>query len=299
MSSKLGRSWHLIKASARVLATEPGLIILPILATLGVFAVAAAIYFGIVEPLGLHGILSDSDATPAENQALKVEHFLVLFLFYLGTAFVTNFFNVALAGATLTRLRGEGGALGAGIACAMGKIWPIFGYSVAVAVLGVISKFLRERGGIGGRVLAGIAGLAFGIATFLVIPVIAAEKVGPVEAIRRSAVLLRSTWGENLIGSAGLGFVFMLLLMALVFVGGGAGAYLLLGDNTQTLGIAVLGLVGITFVAVVVGLSALSGIYKTCLYAYAIGGSVPEGFERTDMEQAFRKKGGAAASPAT
>jgi len=51
------------------------------------------------------------------------------------------------------------------------------------------------------------------IATFLVVPVLVTRDVGPVDAVKESAVLLKETWGENIIGSVGLGFAFGLLVV--------------------------------------------------------------------------------------
>ena len=38
--------------------------------------------------------------------------------------------------------------------------------------------------------------------------------------------------------------------------------------------------------------SALSGIYRTALYRYAVDGQVPPAFASTDMEHAFGKRKG-------
>ena len=71
----------------------------------------------------------------------------------------------------------------------------------------------------GGLLVAWI-GVGWAIATFLVVPVLAARDIGPIEAIKESASLLRRTWGENLIGQAGLGLAF-----GLIFVGVLAGCF--------------------------------------------------------------------------
>jgi hypothetical protein len=39
-------------------------------------------------------------------------------------------------------------------------------------------------------------------------------------------------------------------------------------------------------------LGALSGIYRTALYRYAVDGQVPEAFASTDMEHAFGQRKG-------
>jgi hypothetical protein len=66
-------------------------------------------------------------------------------------------------------------------------------------------------------------GLAWTAATFLVVPILAAEGIGPWRAIERSTALLRKTWGENLIGNAGISLVMSMIsgTVGLMGVGGG------------------------------------------------------------------------------
>ena len=71
----------------------------------------------------------------------------------------------------------------------------------------------------------------------------------------------------------------------------------MLGVAAATAVIAV-PLVAIAVVIIVVGhviIAALSGIYRTALYRYAVDGQVPAAFAGTDLEHAFgpRKSSGA------
>src|SRR3569623_330584 len=66
---------------------------------------------------------------------------------------------------------------------------------------------------------AGRRGLAWTVATFLVVPVLASQAVGPVDAVKRSVELLKRTWGENLIGTVGLGAAFGLMTFLAVLLG--------------------------------------------------------------------------------
>ena len=61
--------------------------------------------------------------------------------------------------------------------------------------------------------------------------------------------------------------------------------------------------VGAVYLAVAASVvSALSGIYRTALYRYAVDGQVPPAFASTDMEHAFGQRkgirGGSAAAVA-
>jgi hypothetical protein len=126
------------------------------------------------------------------------------------------------------------------------------------------------------------------LSTFLVVPVLVHQKVGPIDAIKQSVELLKSTWGENAIGNVGLGAVFALMLLGtiavsllLVFAAGSVSSALAI-----TVGLLAL-LAVLTLVAVQ---SALSGIYSAALYRYATVGETPAAFEATGMQNLFAPK---------
>jgi len=135
----------------------------------------------------------------------------------------------------------------------------------------------------------GLLGFGWTVATFLVVPVLAAQDVGPIDAIKRSASLLRDTWGENLIGNAGIGVAGSLLTFGLLLVSG----MLFLGA-VATHSVALMFVVG---AAAVIGLVALSlfqtamhGVYSAALYRFAEEGDPGQGFDRALLESAFRPK---------
>ena len=136
---------------------------------------------------------------------------------------------------------------------------------------------------------AGLLGLAWTVATFLVVPVLASEDIGPMEAVKRSVGLLKRTWGENLIGNAGIGVVFGLLTFVAVLVS----AALVFGAiSSQSMALIIAAIA-----VVVVGLSllglmqaSLQGIYSAALYQYAEEGKVGGDFDQALLEQAFRPK---------
>src|SRR5204863_8631612 len=79
--------------------------------------------------------------------------------------------------------------------------------------VGVILRNIARRGFIG-RIVASVFGLAWNVATFLAVPVLVVEGVGPIEAVTRSSQLLKKTWGEQLAGNIGIGVVFTLAFVA-------------------------------------------------------------------------------------
>ena len=77
-------------------------------------------------------------------------------------------------------------------------------WAVVSATVSIILNQL-ERYGIVGRIVASLIGLAWNLVTFLTIPILVIEDVGVVDAFKRSKELFKKTWGENVVGQAGLG----------------------------------------------------------------------------------------------
>lgn len=283
MFDRLERSWRLAKASWEVLRADGELLILPLISGVVTLVVCGAM----VWQASISGLLpaGDDGAPPTMTASLYVW----LFAFYLVQYFIIIFFNTALVGAALERLRGGDPTVGSALRLAFSRIGPIFGFAIASATVGVILQAIAERLGIVGRLIAGGLGLGWAIATFLVVPVIAAEGGGPVEAIERSASLLKKTWGENIIGSAGISLVMSIIAFAIIVPGAGGGALLWQAGN-QALAIPLLS--GTFVLAVIVALvgATLSAIYAAAVYEYAVNGGPPEGFSRDLIRDAFAAK---------
>ena len=166
---------------------------------------------------------------------------------------------------------------------------PILGYAIISATVGMVLRAIGERGGFG-RLVAGAIGLAWTVITFLVIPVLVAERVGPMEAIERSAALLRKTWGKNLIGSSGISLVTGLVVAVAAFAG--VGGWFLF-ENGNASGIALMGTGAFLGVAALAFGGALAMVYTAAVYHYAVIGEPPPGFDRDLLRDAFERKPGA------
>lgn len=283
MAGKFARSWALMKASAGVLRSDKSLLLFPLLSGLCSIVVAASFLLPVVLAIAGHhgGDLDGGRFTPM--------YYLVLFAFYLVQYFVIVFFNTALAGVALRRLRGEPAGMADGFALARSRLGSIFGYALIAATVGLFLRALQERLGLVGRFVVGLLGLAWTVATFLVVPVLASEGVGPVDAVKRSAELLKQTWGENLIGNAGLGVVFGVVFFVAVVLA----AVLVFGAvATQSVAVIAPVIVLVAIGLVLLGLvqSTLQGIYAAALYRYAEAGEVGGGFDQALLESAFRRK---------
>ncbi len=284
MAGKFARSWALMKASAAVLRSDKSLLVFPLLSGLCTLLVAASF----LVPVGM-AMVGQQQAGEQIGRHMSAGTYLLMFCFYLVQYFVIIFFQTALTGVALMHLRGEPASVGAGFALARARLPQILGYALIAATVGLLLRMVQERLGLVGRLAAGFIGLAWTVATFLVVPVLAGEGVGPVDAVKRSVELLKRSWGENLIGNGGIGVVFGLLMVLAVLLGaaliGGAvalqsAAAIVLAAVVVVLGLTLLGLVQ----------ASLQGIYSAALYRYAEAGEASVGFDQALLQQAFAPK---------
>lgn len=283
MFRRLSNSWQLIQSSAAVLRSDKELLIFPLLSAVASLIVMATFAL----PMFLAGLF---EAMVADGWGLaKIAGFIVAFLFYLTQYFVIIFCNTALVGAAMIRLKGGDPTVGDGFRIAFERIGNIFGYAVISATVGIILRRLQERGFLG-RIAAGFIGLAWNLATFLVVPVLVVENIGPLDAVKRSANLLKQTWGEQIVGNFGIGTIFTLLTLLLLLLS--IPIIALVGAATESLALVGLMVFLLVFLLVVLGLvnSALSGIYAAALYRYAAEGQSSGYFSPEIMQDTFKPK---------
>ncbi len=277
MFDRLARSWHLVKASAAVLRSDKELLLFPVISSVAMLVVIASF---LVPVLGLR-LFEGGEVGPVGA--------IVGFLFYLCQYFVIFFFNSALVGAAMIRLEGGDPTVADGLRIARSKIVPILGYAAIAATVGILLKALEQRAGAIGRIIIGLVGTAWTVATFLVVPVLVARDIGPLDAVKESVELLKRTWGENLAGNVGIGLAFGLVttVVAVLAVALVVLAAMTLG-GTAALIVTVLAALAIGMIAAIQ--AALSGIYSAALYRYAVDGQAPAGFGGGELQAAFRTK---------
>ncbi len=276
MFEKFSRSWDLIKASASVLRADKELMLYPILSSVAALLVMATFAVPVF-------------ALKLFDNGFNVLSAVLGFLFYFCQYSIIVFFNSALVAAATIRLEGGDPTFSDGIRAAKARLPAILGYAAIAATVGLILQSLKDRdNNFIVRLIGSGLGVAWTLATFLVVPVLVNRNIGPVDALKESLALLRRTWGENAIGNVGIGAVFGVIMVAVVIVGGVTCFFA--AQASVTLAIAL----GVAFVlaAVVLGViqSALSGIYSAALYRYAMAHETPVAFRGMALESAFAPK---------
>jgi hypothetical protein len=200
-------------------------------------------------------------------------------LFILGM--IAQFFAATLVAGANERLEGGNPTLGSAISKASTRVAPVLGWAALNSTVGVVLNAIRDKAGFIGDIVVGMIGAAWGVVTWLVLPIIIVEGIGPIAAVKRSAVLLKSTWGENLFAQMGLGLVgFLVMLPGILLFGAVSFAIPLAGIPLLIIWIAVIGSI----------MSALGAIYRTALYRFAVGLPTGEAFSNAELVGAFAVK---------
>jgi hypothetical protein len=278
MLNRLSNSWELFKESLKVLAADKELVVFPIISTIGLVIVTLTFAAPLFLSRMFDGMIFRGN--------FEAAGFIVLFLFYVVQYTVIFFANTALVGAAMIRLRGGDPTVGDGIRIATSRFLPILGFALVAATVGMILRAISSRSHGLGRLIVSIIGFAWNVATYLVVPVLAVENVGPFEAIKRSAGLLKRTWGEQIAGNLGLGAIFVLayLAEAIVFV-----PLFILAISTQS-GAFIVATIALLVLAIALTAliqSTLEGIYSAAVYQYATTGQVSGFFNESLVRAAF------------
>lgn len=277
------RSLALAKTSWRVLQRDRELLWLPVIGGL-LSLLVAGVAFGVSFLVDYDVDTSSMEAGPATTIAWIAAGLTI--------ATITSLVQGSLVSGAAERMRGGDPTVSSAIGGALSRLPALVGWTIITSTVGMILRAIREESGTIGRIFAGLLDMAWQVVTFLVVPVIVLEKSGPIDAVKRSTSLLRSTWGENLIGRFGLGLIGLVAaLPALVpiLVGvqlGGAGLVIGIG-------------IGVIWIAVVmVTMTALTAIYQAALYDYAANNHVSEDFADAGLANAFEQRQGGS-SPST
>lgn len=272
---RLARSWALAKSSWRTLKADRELLALPVFSFLGSLLIVAL--FG-----GLIFLVDYDTNTGLENFELSPAGIILAALGGMALAIVATYFQAAMVGGARERITGGDPTVSSALATATSRLGVIIPWAIFSWTVGAVLRAIEERAGVVGRFVVGLIGMAFRVVTFLAIPVLVVEELGPLDTLKRSGHLFKKTWGENLAAQAGIGIVSFVALIPVVLVGALIGAVV-----NPIVGI----IVAVPFVAVIlVVTTSLTAIFQTALYHYATTDEIPMGFEDVDLPATFRQR---------
>ncbi len=278
ISDRLSNGWTIASTSFKVLKANKTLIIFPILSAVSLILILGSFFVAVFASAGWQV----SNIRDSENRAM---YYILLFLFYVVNYFIVVFFNMALMHCARLYFKGEEVSVMDGINFSLSRIGFIFLWAILAATVGLILKVIQENVGSLGKIITGLIGIVWSIATFFVVPVLAYENLGPIDALKRSMQLMREKWGESL----GAGFSFGLIqLLAVILL---AVPAFFIGSLVNVIAGVVVFILGIFILSAI--FSAVRAIFISAVYS-DVTGNPSEYFNESLVDGLFvqKRKGG-------
>ncbi len=277
---KVCYTWNLMRESWDVLRKDKSLLLFPLLS--GICCGLVLLSFAV--PIFIAGAWR-----PPVRDAGQVDfivYYGMLFLFYVANYFVITFFNTAMVSCAMLCMKGGRPTVGDGFREATARLPQVAGWAILSATVGLILRIIEDRSDWIGRIVAGLLGMAWTAASYMVVPIIVAEGKGPVDSLAGSTELLRKTWGEQVVGGFSFGLTFGLLSLPAV-------ALVLFGvfhdDVPQRVLCVMVAIVYLVVLSLIQ--SALQSIFQAAVYLYARNdGTPPSGFSSDLLAGAMQAK---------
>jgi len=270
---RLENGWKLTVSSFKILKANKQLIIFPLFSGICLMLIIGSF---VVASIASNGW--DLENTGELN---SVQYYALIFLFYVVNYFIVVFFNMALIHCTRSYFRGEEVSVNAGLQFSVSRIGAIFSWAVFAATIGLILRAIQENSGIIGKIITGIIGIVWSVATFFVVPVIAYENLGPIGAFKRSSQMMKEKWGQSLAAGFSFGVIqflaFLVIGLPLFFLG-----------NTINVFFGVALAFAVVFIIMAI-LSAAQTIFISAVY-HNINGDVTKHFDEQLVDNLFVQK---------
>jgi len=257
---KISRGWQLTKLSFGVIRKDKEILLFPVISGLVLIAIAASFFTPWFFTTDFSGGTS----------SIGLVFYIFWAIFYFVSFTISTFFTVAMMGCAMMRLEGGDPTFSYGMKFAAERFKYIVEWALVAATVGLILRAIEQRSGFIGRIIIGIVGIAWSIATYFVLPVLAFEKLTPFKAMKRSASVLKSSWGEALFSNLGIGLIFFLLALVGVFVMF-LGIYIIVvTESLYAIILCVIAVLYWIFLAILA--SAVHAVLMTALYRFATTG---------------------------
>lgn len=277
---RLSKGWTLGKTSLQTIQENPSLMLFPVISMTSLILITISFFTSGYFLFGEDIAAGNIDETLTNN--IDVILYIAMFLFYLINYFIIVFFNVGLVHYAKMILEGKETSVSEGIQYATTRAGTILAWASLAATVGIILKTIQERSGAIGSIIVSIIGMVWSIATFFVVPVIAYEDVNPIEAVKRSSLIMKEKWGESIGANFSFGIFTLIGIICIALPTG----YILGAMVNPIVGIAA-GF--IVFLLVQTAVSAANMVFLTAAYQHV--NNEPTGhFEGDVLDDIFVQK---------
>ena len=201
-------------------------------------------------------------------------------------AIITTFFAVALAAGAHERMNGGNPTMKSAMAVAWKRKKGVIGWALLATTVGLVLQAIKDKVKGGGAIIAMLGDLAWAVASFFAIPIIAANDVGPIEALKLSTSTMKKRWSSAArvqlrLGLYGLGLA--LLMVAGLFL------VAMVAKVSTVLAVVVGVVLALVLLAAMLVLNAVTSYARVALYRYASGMTTP-GFADGMLQAAVVQK---------
>jgi hypothetical protein len=286
MFENLKQGWALGKATRQLVFKDKTLLLYPAIAVIVTVIEMIAIFAFLLAGILFAGPSTTASAHPATSG--PIIGFLFLLGLYVLITFTTTYITMAMFIAFRSNVAGKK----IGILASLSQTapywflileWSVF-YGIIITLVRIIESRLR---GIAQFIFGAIISIALALATMFVVQIILDDKVGPVEAMRRSEKTLIGAFGKTfggIIYSDLYGLIFTLLGIGLIIISVSlAGVSAAISIVGLIVGVALL-ILGVVITGV------LSSIYRLILYDYIKTGKLPQGFTKQMVDSSIKQK---------
>lgn len=261
----------LVKAAWSALRSDKELLSLPIVG--GISSLLALVPLFVVVL-----IFGGKDDGSDPSVVMIVVGVLTAFL----VAIVTTFFSVALAAGAHERMGGGNPTIKSALAVAWKRKKGVVGWALLSTTVGLVLQAIKDNVKGAGAIISFLGDLAWAVASFFAIPIIAANDVGPIEALKSSVSVMKQRWGSSarvqlrlgLYGLAvGIGVIIAVVVVAM------------LAKVSAVLAVLVGIVLGALVLYAMLLLNAVGAYARVALYRYSSGLPTP-GFGSNLLEAA-------------
>jgi hypothetical protein len=212
---RMSNGWTLGMTSLKTIWENKSLLVFPLMSSIALIVVTLSFFGGAFAIFGKDlNLFLDELAGGSE-----ILLYGILFIFYLVNYFIIVFFNVGLVHCARLIFEGKEATIKDGLDYSGSRLSSIINWALLAATVGVLLQFLEDRLGWIGQIVVGFIGIAWSIATFFVVPIIAYEDIGPIDALKRSGTLMKEKWGESIGANFSFGVFFLLGYLVIILSG--------------------------------------------------------------------------------
>lgn len=184
--NRFSNTWSLMKSSLSVLKDDKAILVFPVLS--GVFTIIVAGTF--ISPFLFSGFGPAPDFLEEASAALL---FFFGFCFYFVSYFIVIFFNSAAVIYAVDSMIGGNPSITGAIKQVQSRFSSLLGWTFIAATVGLILNTIENQSDTIGKIVISFLGLSWTVISFLVLPILVIEGMGPIDSLKASAKMLKKS----------------------------------------------------------------------------------------------------------